>query len=446
MKNKIIHFLIRNIRFVCPVFILIIGVLLYSAVTSGKTQVNNSKRIEEVKTLAGIPVNMKPVKMKIKAYGTVKPEKTVKVSSEVSGEVVYTMPGLRDGIVVKKGTVLAKINSRDYQIRLSRAETEIAMLKAQISRQEEKITVDKQLLKIKQISLQLEEKNYLRNKVLRDRNIVSPRKLEQIMLSLEKAKSEYLVALSELKSSRLELDYLNSDLKTGKLTREKAENELEKCIIKSPISGRLENVSVVTGEISPENSRLLSIIDDNSLEIPVSISMEEATSVLQFNPENSEDYTHWFKFDNQFSKVRIVWKNKLRKVEWWGKIIGINSFNVKTRTVELVVKPTIPVSAELDDFPLVSGLYCSVYISGREMKNAMEVPLNAIQLNNVVYTVGKAGRAMGHKVNILRYSSYQAVISSKGFKKGEYIIAQNLPDGLIDSTKVKIVKPLNSAI
>jgi hypothetical protein len=436
-------FFSKNFRFALPIFVIIIGIFIYSLITSEKPSSREKQSIEEVKTLVGIPLEMKPVKMEINTYGTVTPGKIVSVSSEVAGKVIYTMPNLRNGIVVDKKTVLVKIDPTDYQIQLSKTETEIAKLNAQISKQEKIIAVAKQLLKVKLISLELEEKNLNRNKTLNKRKIVSSQNLEKSIQKAEETKGEYLTAEGDLKNGLLQLKYLHSDLKTKNLTRDKAKNDLAKCIIKSPISGRLENVLIETGEICAAETKFLQIVDDYSLEIPISISTEEASSILDFSPNQSRDYANWFKYDERFCKVKILWKNKLRKMEWWGQIVRIKNFDIKTRTVTAIIKPTEPVNSKAEHFPLVSGLYCRVTLTGREMKDAIEVPLNAIQLNDRIYLVGKDKRAFGRKVKILRYTGYQAVISSEGLKKGDYLITQNLPDGLINGTKVKVVKPLN---
>jgi len=75
----------------------------------------------------------------VKAIGRIQPEKEVKVSSEISGELIYL--GVKEGDVVKKGHVLARVKPdiiesqlEQLQAATNSARTEIDVAKAELER------------------------------------------------------------------------------------------------------------------------------------------------------------------------------------------------------------------------------------------------------------------------------------------------------------------------
>ena len=76
-----------------------------------------------------------------------------------------------------------------------------------------------------------------------------------------------------------------------------------------------------------------------------------------------------------------------------------------------MVKPLKPLKQHEGNFPLVEGMFCRVTFEGKEMKNALKVPLNAIQISGCIYVVDKkTGKSKEIPANIIRYDNYQAII------------------------------------
>ena len=55
-----------------------------------------------VRTLAGTPIKLTPVRAVIKTYGSVRPSKEVTISSELTGKIVYVKSDIKNGMIVKK--------------------------------------------------------------------------------------------------------------------------------------------------------------------------------------------------------------------------------------------------------------------------------------------------------------------------------------------------------
>ncbi|HJO94090.1 MAG TPA: HlyD family efflux transporter periplasmic adaptor subunit [Victivallales bacterium] len=431
------------IRTVTAIVILVIGIFLFKIISSGRKSPIHKDEGETVRTLAGETIKIVPVRAVIKTYGSVRSEKTVTVSSELTGKIVYTKPDMKNGMIVQKGEVLVKIDRRDYEIALKKSIAAIGVLNASISKQKLSIINAKLIAVTAKKQFALEMKQYQRIEGLVTKKVYASQKIEEAEQNLEISRSKYYTALGTAKNSEVELESLKAQLQSAETEKNEAELSLQRCTIKSPFHGRLRNINVEIGEYTTVGKGLFEVVDDSSLEIPIALSADEAGMILDFTPGKEKDYTHWFKYSED-NPIIIEWDDKSGRFEWKGKIIGVEKFDPDTRMITVLVKPVAPTKKHEGNFPLVTGMFCKVIFTGKEISNALKVPLNSIQLNGCIYIVNKkTDKVKAVKIKVIRYDNYQAIISSKGLNNGDYLVTQPLPTGILNGTKVKIVKALN---
>ena len=429
------------VRIITAIVILVLGVCVFEFLGSGSKAPKQKATSEAVRTLAGIPIKLVSVRATIKTYGSVRPAKTVVISSELTGKIVYTKPNMKNGMIVDKDETLVKIDESDYDIALNKADAAIAVLDASVAKQKLSISNTKLLFKAAEKQFDLEKKQYVRVKGLVEKKVYQTQKMEEAEQGLEISRSKYFTAQGLAENALVELKSLEAQLKSAETEKKEAELNLKRCVIKSPIHGRLKNISVEVGEYTTVGKNLFDVVDDSSLEIPIALSADEAGMILDFTPGKDKDYSHWFKYSED-NPILVEWGDKSGKFQWKGKIIGVEKFDTDTRMITVLIKPVEFIKKHEGNFPLVAGMFCKVIFTGKEIKNALKVPLNAIQLNGCIYIVGENGRVIEEKVKIIRYDNYQAIISSKDLKDGDFLVVQSLPNGIINGTKVKIVKPL----
>ena len=430
------------VRTIVAVVILILGVVLFKVLGSGGKAPGQKDEDGAVRTLAGTPIKLTPVRAVIKTYGSVRPSKEVTISSELTGKIVYVKSDIKNGMIVKKDEIIAKIDETDYEIALNKAVAKIDKLKAAIAKQKLVIANDKLLLEAAKKQFELEKNKYLRVENLVTKKVYNIQKAEVAKQGLEDSKSKYFTAQSTAAEAAVEIKRLEAELKLAESEKQETELKLKRCVLKSPFHGRLDNVSVEKDEYATVGKNLFEVVDDESLEIPIALTADEAGMVLDFTPGKNKDYSHWFKY-NEENPISIEWQDKSGKFEWKGKIIGVEKFDADTRMITVLVKPMEAIKEHEENFPLVAGMFCKVVFTGKKMDKALGVPLNAIQLNGCIYVVDrKTNKVQAQKVKIIRYDDYQAIISSKGLKEGDYLVTQPLPSGILDGTKVKIVEPL----
>ena len=435
-------FYVKIIRLVLPVVIIAIGFFAYKVLSIQKRAPESIKSETNIKTLVGEPIKLGSVSGKVKVYGTAEPAATIAVSAETSGRIIFKRKDLDNGCVVKKGEEILKIDTKDYEIALNKAIAEIEELKAKIEQQKVSIINSKPLLEAVTKKYKLEEENCGRYARLYKKGAIPKAEYESYEKQLADVKKELVNAQGEIKNVMYGLNSLNAQLKVAKTVKEQAELNIDRCTVKSPINGRLIDIQADFSEYVNVGTPLFSVIDDSYLEIPVALSADELGMILDFTPGKDIDYKHWFKHSDE-ENVIVQWSDSQGAFSWKAKIISVEKLDIETRTITVIVRPTTPIKQHETNFPLVAGMFCRVIFTGKEIKDAIKVPMNAIQINGCVYVVDKkTGLSKEVKVKLIRYDNYQVIISSKGLTEGDYLITQPLPHGLLNGTKVKIVKPI----
>ena len=285
--------------------------------------------------------------------------------------------------------------------------------------------------------MRLEEADYNRQKQLFQKKAVSAQNFESAEQSLIEMTQTYLKMKRDISKAELELNSIIANTEKAEAEKMQAELNMQRCEIKSPIRGRLENVAIEKNEYIEKGQKLFDVADDSSLSIPVSIDTREATAILTFVSEKNNDYKHWFKYDEE-TPVLIRWTEEPEKCVWEGKISRVEKFDPETRTATVVVKAVNFIGETKNRLPLVAGMYCQVNFTGKELKNIVKMPWSALQLDGQVYVVDENNIVHEKEVDIQSSRQDQVIISS-GLNAGEKIITQRIPYGVVNGSKVKTV-------
>jgi HlyD family secretion protein len=176
----------------------------------GKT--GNFKEVEITKIE---PINIIET---VSATGKIQPEIEVKLSSEVSGEIIE-LPVV-EGQAVEKGDLLVRVNPDIYQSNVNRAQAGLETSRANYAQA--------------QASLKQAEANYNRNKSLFDKGVISKAEWDRVV-------SEYEVAQANKESA-----YYN--MQSTSATVKEAQDNLGRTNIYAPMSGTISKLDAELGE------------------------------------------------------------------------------------------------------------------------------------------------------------------------------------------------------
>ena len=104
----------------------IFGVLLTLAILIRANPPESSRRFTpppQAMVVDAAQVHLQDYRILLESYGSVQPRTKTTLTAQVSGQVVYVNPNIRDGGFFNKGDVLVSIDPRDYEanVRIAQA-------------------------------------------------------------------------------------------------------------------------------------------------------------------------------------------------------------------------------------------------------------------------------------------------------------------------------------
>lgn len=191
---------------------------------------------------------------KVSATGKIQPEIEVKISSEVSGEII-ALP-VKEGQVVKKGDLLVKINPDLYTSGLDRSVSNYSGTKAGLSQAD--------------ASYKEAQANFNRSKMLYDKGIISKSEWDKATAAFEVAKASK------------ESAYYN--VKSASATVKEAKDNLGRTTIYSPENGTISMLNVELGERvlgtqQMTGTEILRVANLNNMEVEVDVNENDIVKI-----------------------------------------------------------------------------------------------------------------------------------------------------------------------
>lgn len=308
----------------------------------------------------------------VSANGKVQPEVEVKMSSDVSGEVVELF--VKEGGQVIKGQLLAKINPKIYQ---SLQEQAAATLNSS------KSNFENSKAGVLQAQAQLEkaESAYKRNKQLFDQGVISQADFEII-------KSAYDVAKAALESAKQLQAGAQFGVTSAQASLQQSLESLNKTSVYAPVNGTISKLSVERGERVVGTSQftgteLMRIANLNEMEVIVDVSENDIVRVSLNDTARIEIDAY---NERTFSGIVTEIANTANTATGLSTD-QVTNFTVKIRILresyaDLVPKDSVNLS------PFRPGMSATVDIETKKVTNVPAVPIQAVTTRD---TSAKAG-------------------------------------------------------
>ena len=307
----------------------------------------------------GIPVTVsRPSKglivEKIPANGKIHPVTEVKISPDVSGEIVEL--NVDEGDRVSKGDLIIKIRQDVYISLRDRAEASLNSTKAQYQQQK--------------AGFVQAEQNYLRNRQLYGQGAIS---LQEFQAST----AEYEMAREQLKAAEYNIESASASL------AEAVEN-LTKTVIYSPIDGIISSLSVekgerVVGTSQMAGTEMLRIADFNMMEVLVDVNENDIIRIsLNDTADIDVDAYPGRTFRGIVTQIANSAKNLTGTT---ASVTDVTNFEVKVRILPESYKDLLAV----DPIPFRPGMSASVEIETDRKERVVTVPLQAVTQEGFVF-------------------------------------------------------------
>ncbi len=204
----------------------------------------------------------------VSVTGKIQPEKEVKISPDVSGEITEMF--VKEGDSVVKGQLLLRINPELYESNLNQMLANLDNAKAALAGSEA------QELRAK-TALNLAESNFKRQQKLYDQKVISDQEWENARLQYEQQKTEAIVAAKNKLAAVYNVKSLDARLDEVRKT-------LGRTSIYAPESGIITQLNSekgerVVGTAQMAGTEMMRISNLNSMEVEVNINENDVVRV-----------------------------------------------------------------------------------------------------------------------------------------------------------------------
>jgi len=419
------------IRIIICVAILVVGFVAMNKLAKLKKPPVEAKQSENVLQVKGMIVQTEDIQTTLSGYGEVRPINTVSIAPEVSGRVVYVHPRLEVGGIIPRGQTLFTVDSRVYAATQKEAMAALHQLENTVLRLEKQYALDQERQATIERNRELAGLEFQRLRHLYEVNNVGTRS------NLDKAEQAYNAAIDQadqmaraLALYPLQIQEINSSIEAAQARIVVATVNLERCRVAAPFAGRVKNANVEIGQIVSPGQPLITLADDTSLEIQVTLDARDARQWLLLGTGRSNASGSWFSKPMPVT-CRITWTDNPEAAPWDGKMDRVVQFNSQTRTLTVAVRINLQEQFRQQNrsFPLVEGMFCRVDIPGKSLQNVVRLPRWSVSFENTVYVATDQNRLMTVPVTVVRSEGDDAFISD-GLNPGQTVIVTRLSDPL----------------
>lgn len=344
----------------------------------------------------------------VSATGKIQPEIEVKISSQVSGEII-DLP-VKEGQVVKKGDLLVRINPDLYTSGLNRSVSNYSGTKSGLSQAD--------------ASFKEAQASYERNKILYDKGIISKADWDKAIASFEVAKANKQTAYYNVQSASASV--------------KEAKDNLGRTTIYSPNDGTISKLSVELGERilgtqQMAGTELLRVANLNNMEVEVDVNENDIVKI------NIGDET----------KIQV---DAYLKKEFKGIVTSISNSASTTTTADQVTNFKVKVRILKESYmdliegkpatysPFRPGMTATVDIITTRKENVIGIPISSV--------VVKSDTSATKKFEVLDENKDK--IKSKNDKKYECVFVKEggkakiriVKTGIQDDTNIEILSGL----
>ena len=341
----------------------------------------------------------------VAATGKIQPEVEIKLSSEVSGEIIK-LP-IKEGQQVKKGDLLVSINPDLVQALVNQSQASLQNIKAQLTQAEANLN-----------NLKL---NFERNKSLYEKGVISKSDWERTF-------TDYEVAKANVKSAYYNVQSAESGVKQSR-------DNLARTSIFAPRDGTISKLSVelgerVVGTAQMAGTEIVRVANLNNMEVEVDVN---ETDIVKVNVGDSTivEVDAYLKreFKGVVTEIANTAENTL-------SVDQVTNFKVKVRILPESYKDLSADKPE-NSSPFRPGMTATVDIITNKKENIIGVPISAIVIKT------DTSSAKSKKIVKETISSKTEKFECVFVKIGDIAKLRVITTGIQDDSNIEITSGLN---
>jgi HlyD family secretion protein len=301
----------------------------------------------------------------VTASGKVFPEVEVKVSPDISGEIVDLT--VQEGDSVKRGQVLARIYADIYSTQRDQAA-------ATVSQQQAMVDNSAAQLEALKATLDAARNTYNRQKKLLDDKVISPSEFETAQSAFLTAQANYNAALQNIRSGQ-------AGVQGARASLERANKDVGRATITAPMDGVVSLLAVkkgerVVGTAQMAGTEMMRIADMRRIEVRVDVGENDVPKVHIGDSAIVEvdAYTNR-KFKGIVTQIASSSKGTATGAA--AAANDVTNYEVRIALLQDSYKDLID-PARPKAFPFRPGMNASADIQTKRHENVLSVPINAV--------------------------------------------------------------------
>ena len=302
----------------------------------------------------------------VTASGKIYPVSEVKISPDVSGEVIDLY--VEEGDSVKKGQVLANINATIYQSMVNKAN-------AQLNQTRSSVFNASALTMQAKAQLDQATSTYQRNKGLYEDKVISAMEFETADAAYKTAQANYKAALENIKGNEYGVASAQANVT-------EAVQNLHKTTIYSPMKGIVSKLFIkkgerVVGTAQMAGTEIMRVADMSKMKVDVEVGENDIQKVKFGDTANIEVEA----YPNRTFKGQVVQISQSSTATGLQQSIPSLTDQVTNYTVSVELLPDSYkdlIAVDKRHFPFRPGMSASVEILTKHQLQVLAVPINAV--------------------------------------------------------------------
>jgi len=311
-------------------------------------------------------VERRTITESVNASGKVYPEIEVKVSPDISGEIVEL--SVLEGDSVRRGQELAKIYADIYTTQRDQASAVVSQERARVD------NAKAQLPGLK-AAKEFAQRTFDRQKQLLDEKVISRAEFEQAQNTLQTAEANYNAAIETIRGG-------HAGVASAQASLQRANKDLSRTSVLAPMDGVVSLLNVKKGERVVGNSmmagtEMMRIADMNKIEVRVDVGENDIPKVslgdsalVQVDAYNNRKFRGVV---TQIASSSVLAAQQSQMTT----TTDVTNYKVYIRLLPSsyadLIQPQRPKS-----FPFRPGMSASADIQTKTRSNVIAVPINAV--------------------------------------------------------------------
>ena len=247
----------------------------YNGAAQGKNANAGGGKKDEVRTVQVVDVAQTPISEGVSVNGTLAVFDQTTVSTKIAGRLETVTVDL--GGTVNKGQLIARIETRDYQIRVQQAESAVAQARTRVGLSpdggDDRINPENTAI-VTEANAVLENARLTRNRAaeLVKEGVIARAEYDTTLANFRVAESRYQDALEEIRNRQ-------ALIVQRRLELTQARQQLSDTAIYAPVSGKIETKRASVGEYVAAGAPVADIVIINPLRFRAEVPERETAKI-----------------------------------------------------------------------------------------------------------------------------------------------------------------------